>query len=76
MLKGLGGCKALAWVDLEQLANEVLGLQRHIIELLMLEVEAAFCDLCEDVRAVAALERQVAAHEDVEQHAQRPHVDL
>ena len=76
MIQGLRGRVTLFRISVQQLSDEILGLGRAVREFLMVEVILAVHDLVEDLVTRFTLERQIAAHEDIEDDAKRPNVTL
>ena len=73
VLQGLGGGKP-ALGSRDQLINQVLGVSADAIPLFSIEVEVSPRNHLEDLLIVVSVEGRVAAQEDVEHAASRPHV--
>lgn len=76
VLQGLGGAESFLVVSLKQAAYQVLRFIADRLELGVVKVVFAMHDLVEYLIAALTLKRQVAAHEDVEDHAEGPSVTL
>lgn len=76
MIKCFLGRQPHLWIHSQQPRNEVLDLIRARFKLRVVEVKPALLDFRVDVKSLVALERHIPTHEQIEQHADGPHVNL
>jgi hypothetical protein len=76
VLEGITSRKSFARFDNQELANEIHNFFGANFEFRVIKVELSALDLIENLSLILTLERQVTAHENIEEASERPSIAL